>query len=139
VLTRNAFLSFILYHIPHLRRIFTAKFRCFLTCAASTKNPGILWLEARRTALPIWYYGYRKQREPLNGPSIKHLSNNREETKMITIERYYNDRPVNDYRMPEWVRSERYEFCEDFYESYTTDKGSAFITKLASILTALFI
>ena len=58
---------------------------------------------------------------------------------MITIERYYNDRPVNDYRMPEWVRSERYEFCEGFYDSYTTGKGFGLIAKLASVLTALFI
>ena len=58
---------------------------------------------------------------------------------MITMGKYEIDSMVGDRRMPEWVRSERYEVCEDFYESYTTGKGSAFITKLASILTALFI
>ncbi len=41
--------------------------------------------------------------------------------------------------MPEWVRSERYEFCEDFYEGYTTGSGRGFFAKLASMLTAAFI
>jgi hypothetical protein len=41
--------------------------------------------------------------------------------------------------VPEWARAERYEYCEDFYESYTTDKGGRILTKIASILTALFI
>ena len=31
------------------------------------------------------------------------------------------------------------EFCEDFYKSYTTGKGSSILTKLASIFTSLFI
>ncbi len=56
---------------------------------------------------------------------------------MITIERYYNDRPVNDYRMPEWVRSERYEFCEGFYEGCTGKKNHTFWTRLASVFTAV--
>lgn len=58
---------------------------------------------------------------------------------MTTIERYYNDRLADNHLMPEWVHSERYEFCEDFYESYTTGKGRSIWTRLASILTALFI
>ena len=58
---------------------------------------------------------------------------------MITMGKYDIDRMVNDHRMPEWVRSERYEFCEDFYESYTSGKGFILMAKLASILTALFI
>ena len=37
------------------------------------------------------------------------------------------------------VRAERYEYCEDFYESYTTGKGSKIFSKIASILTSLFI
>lgn len=49
------------------------------------------------------------------------------------------DRMVDSHRMPEWVRSERYEFCEGFYDSYTTGKGFGLIAKLASVLTALFI
>ena len=40
---------------------------------------------------------------------------------MITMGKYEIDSMVGDRRMPEWVRSERYEFCEDFYESYTTE------------------
>ena len=58
---------------------------------------------------------------------------------MITMGKYDIDRMVDNHRMPEWVRSERYEFCEDFYESYTTDKGLSLMARLASILTALFI
>ena len=41
--------------------------------------------------------------------------------------------------VPEWARAERYEYCEDFYESYTTGTGSKILTKIASILTSLFI
>lgn len=41
--------------------------------------------------------------------------------------------------VPEWARAERYEYCEDFYESYTTGKGSRIFSKIASILTSLFI
>ena len=58
---------------------------------------------------------------------------------MITMGKYEIDSMVGDRRMPEWVRSERYEFCEDFYESYTTGKASTFMAKLVSILPALFI
>lgn len=46
---------------------------------------------------------------------------------------------VNNSLVPEWARAERYEYCEDFYESYTTGKGSKILTKIASILTSLFI
>ena len=38
-----------------------------------------------------------------------------------------------------WARAERYDYCEDFYESYTTGTGSKILTKIASILTSLFI
>ena len=58
---------------------------------------------------------------------------------MITIERYHDERIADSHDMPEWIRSERYEFCEDFYKSYTTGKGSSILTKLASIFTSLFI
>ena len=44
-----------------------------------------------------------------------------------------------NHLMPEWVRSERYEFCEDFYENYTTDKSSGFLGKLVSVFTMIFI
>ena len=44
----------------------------------------------------------------------------------------------NTYLMPEWVRSERYEYCENFYENYTTDKGHGILARLALVLTALF-
>ena len=46
---------------------------------------------------------------------------------------------VNSSLVPEWARAERYEYCEDFYESYTTGKGNRILTKIASILTPLFI
>ena len=58
---------------------------------------------------------------------------------MITMGKYEMDRMVDSHRMPEWVRSERYEFCDGFYDSYTTGKGFGLIAKLASVLTALFI
>ena len=32
---------------------------------------------------------------------------------------------INISLVPEWARAERYEYCEDFYESYTT--GTFFI------------
>lgn len=51
----------------------------------------------------------------------------------------YCNTVANNHVMPEWVRSERYEFCEDFYEGYTTGKSARFFEKLASILTSLFI
>jgi hypothetical protein len=41
--------------------------------------------------------------------------------------------------MPEWVRSERYEYCEDFCENYAEGKEGGLWAKLASLLTALFI
>ena len=46
---------------------------------------------------------------------------------------------VNSSLVHEWARAERYEYCEDFYESYTTGKGNRILTKIASILTSLFI
>ena len=41
---------------------------------------------------------------------------------MTMIENFYHSTPAYDLRMPEWVHSERYENCEDFYESYTNGK-----------------
>ena len=51
----------------------------------------------------------------------------------------YCNTVADNHLMPEWVRSERYEFCEDFYENYTTDKSSGFLGKLVSVFTMLFI
>ena len=48
----------------------------------------------------------------------------------------YCNTVANNHLMPEWVRSERYEFCEDFYEGYTTGKSARFFEKLASIRSA---
>ena len=48
---------------------------------------------------------------------------------MTTMGKYEIERMIGDRRMPEWVRSERYEFCEDFYESHTTEKGSVLMNK----------
>ena len=39
---------------------------------------------------------------------------------------------INISLVPEWARAERYEYCEDFYESYTTGTGSKILTKIAS-------
>ena len=46
---------------------------------------------------------------------------------------------INISPVPEWALAERYDYCEDFYESYTTGTGSKILTKIASILTSLFI
>lgn len=51
---------------------------------------------------------------------------------------YYNNSVIDNHRVPEWIRSERYEFCEDFFENYTSDKNS-FFARLASVLTSLFV
>jgi hypothetical protein len=56
---------------------------------------------------------------------------------MITMGKYEIDSMVGDRRMPEWVRSERYEFCEGFYEGCTGKKNHTFWTKLASVFTAV--
>ena len=57
----------------------------------------------------------------------------------IMSDNVYFDKLTDTHKMPEWVRAERYEYCEDFYESYTTGKGNRILTKIASILTSLFI
>ncbi|MBR4765018.1 MAG: hypothetical protein IK087_12535 [Lachnospiraceae bacterium] len=57
---------------------------------------------------------------------------------MITMDRFYNDRLADEYRVPEWVRSERYEFCDAFYEDYTGKKDSKIWTRLSSALGKIF-
>ena len=51
----------------------------------------------------------------------------------------YYDKYTDQHRIPGWARAERYEYCEDFYEGYTTGKISSLKSKVASILTSLFI
>ena len=58
---------------------------------------------------------------------------------MTMSENFYHSTPAYDLRMPEWVHSERYEYCEDFYEDYTSRKFSRVKARIASILTSLFI
>ena len=58
---------------------------------------------------------------------------------MTMIENFYHSTPAYDLQMHEWVHSERYEYCEDFYESYTNGKIKNLKSKVASILTSLFI
>lgn len=41
--------------------------------------------------------------------------------------------------MPEWIRSERYEYCEDFCENYTAGKERSLLARVASVFTALFV
>ena len=57
----------------------------------------------------------------------------------MTMNEMINSGNVRSSLVPEWARAERYEYCEDFYESYTTGKGNRILTKIASILTCLFI
>jgi hypothetical protein len=57
----------------------------------------------------------------------------------MTMNEMINSGNVRSSLVPEWARAERYEYCEDFYESYTTGKGNRILTKIASILTSLFI
>ena len=54
---------------------------------------------------------------------------------MTMSENFYHSTPAYDLRMPEWVHSERYEYCEDFYEDYTSRKFSSVKARIASILT----
>ena len=51
----------------------------------------------------------------------------------------YCENVSSNHFMPEWVHSERYEYCENFYENYTTDKGHGILARLASVLTAIII
>ena len=58
---------------------------------------------------------------------------------MTTVGKYEIERMINNHSIPGWVRSERYEYCEDYYENHKTKKESVLKNKIASILTALFI
>ncbi len=49
------------------------------------------------------------------------------------------DKLANGIGMPEWVRSERYEYCEDFCENYTAGKERSLLARVASVFTALFV
>lgn len=57
----------------------------------------------------------------------------------MTMNEMINSGSTRSSLVPEWARAERYEYCEDFYESYTTGKGGRILAKIASILTSLFI
>jgi len=57
----------------------------------------------------------------------------------MTMNEMINSGNVRSSLVPEWALAERYDYCEDFYESYTTGTGSKILTKIASILTSLFI
>ena len=66
------------------------------------------------------------------------MGSTREDTDM-TMNGMVTSGNINISLVPEWARAERYDYCEDFYESYTTGTGSKILTKIASILTSLFI
>ena len=42
----------------------------------------------------------------------------------------YFDKLTDTHKMPEWIRAERYEYCEDFYGSMTEDKSKSFFARL---------
>ncbi|MBQ8986203.1 MAG: hypothetical protein IJ100_03005 [Lachnospiraceae bacterium] len=50
----------------------------------------------------------------------------------------YFDKLTDTHKMPEWVRAERYEYCEDFFGSVTDDKRGSFFTRLLSVMTSIF-
>ena len=66
------------------------------------------------------------------------MGSTREDTDM-TMNGMVTSGNVNISLVPEWALAERYDYCEDFYESYTAGTGSKILTKIASILTSLFI
>ena len=62
----------------------------------------------------------------------------REETKMRMSDTIYFDKLTDTHKMPEWIRAERYEYCEDFYGSMTEDKSKGFFARLLSTMTSIF-
>ncbi len=56
---------------------------------------------------------------------------------MTISENLYYDNLTHNRRLPEWVESERYEYCEDFYEDYTTGLARSILARISSVLTAL--
>lgn len=56
---------------------------------------------------------------------------------MTISENLYYNNLTHANRMPEWVESERYEYCEDFCEDYTTGLSRSIFARLATILTTL--
>lgn len=50
----------------------------------------------------------------------------------------YFDKLTDTHKMPEWIRAERYEYCEDFYGSMTEDKSKGFFARLLSTMTSIF-
>ena len=47
---------------------------------------------------------------------------------------YENANPVNDH---EWVRSDRYEYCDALYETVSGKKKSGVIHKFSALLLAM--
>ncbi len=62
----------------------------------------------------------------------------REETKMRMSDTIYFDKLTDTHKMPEWIRAERYEYCEDFYGSMTEDKSKSFFARLLTTMTSIF-
>lgn len=56
---------------------------------------------------------------------------------MTILGTVYYDNYEQKHRMPGWVRSERYEFCDGFYSGYAGEKQN-FFQKLAESLKAIF-
>ena len=48
----------------------------------------------------------------------------------------YYDRFDHNHQMPEWARSERYEYCDGFYEDHKDVKGGV-LHSIASILMSV--
>ena len=56
----------------------------------------------------------------------------------IMSDNVYFDKLTDTHTMPEWVRAERYEYCEDFFGSVTDDERGSFFTRLLSVMTSIF-
>ena len=53
---------------------------------------------------------------------------------MTILGTVYYDKLIDSHRMPGWARSERYEYCDGFYEDYTKEK-KGILEKLADLVS----
>ena len=49
----------------------------------------------------------------------------------------YTDIDNREHRMPDWVKAERYEYCEDFYDEYAS-RRAGILSRIATLLLAAF-